>query len=190
MVRWSLDDLWSMKLITRKPLFCIMCCWTVCDVSTSSQMKPNNFELQRETWLAKSPVSPLKITYHKVGSRLASEEPLHSYGRSNWENNGNKTWIPPIELSVLWMEYVITAFTSWKFIGALLGKKAKVSAICGDRKMLEGKTLPKLLWFSVHFPLHSKWVENGRAWRKNTSYSFDYNSTNAGLRSENRENVY
>jgi hypothetical protein len=53
-VRCSLDDLCSMKLITKNPRFCIMCCWTVCDVSTSSQMKPRSFELRRERCVGES----------------------------------------------------------------------------------------------------------------------------------------
>lgn len=48
MVRWSLEERCSMKLITRKPRFWIMCCCTVCEVSTSSQMNPRSFELQRK----------------------------------------------------------------------------------------------------------------------------------------------
>lgn len=44
-VRCSREERCSMNDITRKPRFCIICCCTVCEVSTSSQMKPNSFEL-------------------------------------------------------------------------------------------------------------------------------------------------
>lgn len=47
--RCSRDDRCSMKLITRKPRFWIMCCWTVDELSTSSQMKPSSFELSTQT---------------------------------------------------------------------------------------------------------------------------------------------
>lgn len=50
-----------------------------------------------------------EIDYHNVGSLLLS---IESYGISSCENRGNKTWMPPIELSVLCIEWVITAFTS------------------------------------------------------------------------------
>lgn len=52
-------------------------------------------------------------SYHNAGSRLASEFPAQSEGISNCENSGNRTCIPPILFSVLCMECVITALTSW-----------------------------------------------------------------------------
>lgn len=47
-VRWSREERCSMNEMTRNPRFWIMCCCTVCELSTSSQMKPNNFELAKE----------------------------------------------------------------------------------------------------------------------------------------------
>lgn len=44
-VRWSRDERCNMNEMTRKPRFWIMCCCTVWELSTSSQMKPNNLEL-------------------------------------------------------------------------------------------------------------------------------------------------
>lgn len=32
-----------------------------------------------------------KTTYHNAESRLMSDEPLHSNGKSSWENSGNRT---------------------------------------------------------------------------------------------------
>lgn len=70
--RWSREERWSMKDITRKPRFCrgkrtnnkgdfgagrissraltcIMCCCTVCELSTSSQMNPSNLALSKDS---------------------------------------------------------------------------------------------------------------------------------------------
>lgn len=91
-VRWSRDDRCSMNEITRKPRFWIMCCCTVCDVSTSSQMNPRSLA-------------------HNVGSFFTS---MPSYGISSWEKSGNKTCIPPMEFSVQCIECVTTALTSWE----------------------------------------------------------------------------
>ena len=46
-VKWSRDERCSMNEITRKPRFWIMCCCTVWLLSTSSQIKPSNLELQK-----------------------------------------------------------------------------------------------------------------------------------------------
>jgi len=89
-VKWSRDDLCNMNEITRNPRFCIICCCTVCDVSTSSHINPNSFA-------------------HNVGSFLTS---MPSYGISSCEKSGNSTWIPPMEFNVECMECVTTALTS------------------------------------------------------------------------------
>lgn len=54
-VRWSRDERCSINEITRKPRFCIMCCWTVCDVSTSSQMKPKSLAQSVGSFLTSIP---------------------------------------------------------------------------------------------------------------------------------------
>lgn len=49
-VKCSRDERCNINEMTRNPRFCIICCCTVCDVSTNSQMKPKSLELQGEVW--------------------------------------------------------------------------------------------------------------------------------------------
>lgn len=53
-VKCSRDDRCNINDITKKPRFCIMCCCTVCDVSTNSQIKPKSLELKIRQEIKKS----------------------------------------------------------------------------------------------------------------------------------------
>lgn len=63
--RCSREDRCSMKLMTRKPRFWIMCCCTVEELSTSSQMKPSSFELLTQTHCLQLKSEPQKTVKNR-----------------------------------------------------------------------------------------------------------------------------
>lgn len=80
--RCSREDRCSMKLMTRKPRFWIMCCCTVDELSTSSQMKPSSFELLTQTYCLK-----VKIWTTANSQKQKKSIPIGIYTTRNDRNN-------------------------------------------------------------------------------------------------------
>lgn len=77
------------------------------------------------------------IAYHNAGSRFISLQP--SYGISNWENNGKRTWIPPIEFKVQWIECVTMALTSCNIYPEIKRKERKKQFSVQSAPAMNGK---------------------------------------------------
>lgn len=117
------------------------------------------------------PVGFYDETYQSSGSRLTSLHP--SWAMSSCENNGNSTWMPPIEFSVQCIECVTTALTScreykknrlvqWNFPAAIkrttLTCNIRACGVCTKYETLPFGADCKHSWPSVATGLYMKTI--------------------------------